>query len=75
MIAVAGAIAEACWQDRMIWDVADEWDWYDPDVMSESDLRSAGCPVGEPSQALFTAIDKVGELLRPDDGRLWLELI
>lgn len=43
--------------------------------MSESDWRFAGCPVGEPSHALFTAIDKVGELLRPDDGRLWLELI
>jgi hypothetical protein len=49
MIAVAGAVAEACWQDRMIWDVADEWDWYDPDVMSESDWRFAGCLVGEPT--------------------------
>jgi hypothetical protein len=75
MIAVAGAVVEACSLDRAIWSVADEWDWYDPAVMSESDWCFAGCPVGEPNQALFTAIDKVGALLRPDGGPLWLELI
>ena len=72
MIAVAGAVAEACWQDRVICDVADEWDWYDPAVMSESDWRFAGCSVGEPIRALFTAIDEVGALLRSNGGPLWL---
>jgi hypothetical protein len=43
--------------------------------MSESDWHFAGCPVGKPNQALFTTIDKVGALLRPDGGPLWLELI
>jgi hypothetical protein len=75
MIAVAGAVAEACWQDRAIWGVAEEWDWYDPAVMSESDWRLAGCPIGKPGQAVFTAIDRVGALLRPDGGPLWHELI
>jgi hypothetical protein len=75
MIAVAGAVAEACWQDRAISSVADEWDWYDPAVMSESDWRFAGCSVGQPSRALFTAIDEVGALLRSNGGPLWQELI
>ncbi len=75
LIAVARAVAEACWQDRAICSVADEWDWCDPAVMSESDRRFAGCPVGKPNRALFAAIDKVGALLRPDGGPLWLELI
>ena len=75
MIAVAGAVAEACWQDRAIWSVTDEWDWCDPAVMSESGWRFAGCPVGEPNQALFAAIDKVGALLWSDGGPLWGELI
>jgi hypothetical protein len=75
MIAVAGAVAEACWQDRAIWGVAEEWDWYDPAVMSESDWRFAGCSVGQPSRALFTAIDEVGALLRSNGGPLWQELI
>jgi len=39
MVGVAGAVAEACWRDRKVYrDVATpEIDWYDPDVMSESD--------------------------------------
>jgi hypothetical protein len=74
MIAVAGAVAEACWQDRAIWRVAVEWDWDDPVVMSDSDWHLSGCPIGRPSPALYTAIDKVEALLRSDCGALWPSL-
>jgi hypothetical protein len=75
MISVAGAVAEACWRDRDIWDVAAEIDWYEPEVMSETDWHFSGCPVGEPSTRLFAAIDKVALLLRPDSGPLWPSLL
>jgi hypothetical protein len=75
MVVASSFGAEACRQDRAIWSVSDELDWCDPTVMSESVWCFADCHVGEPNQALFTAIDKVGALLRPDVGPLWLELI
>ncbi len=75
MIAVAGAVAEAYWQDRDIWDVAEEIDWYEPAVMSQSDWHLGGCAVGEPSTRLFTAIQEVAVLLRPDGGPLWSSLL
>jgi hypothetical protein len=75
MIAVAGAVAEAYWQDRDIWDVAEEIDWYEPAVMSPTDWHLAGCPVGEPNTRLFTAVGEVAALLRPDGGSLWSPLI
>jgi hypothetical protein len=75
MIAVAGAAAEACWQDREMWDGAEDINWYDPAVMSPSDWRGAGCPVGKPDTHFFTAVGDVAALLRPDGGPLWSPLI
>jgi ribosomal protein L7/L12 len=43
--------------------------------MSETDWATAGCPVGKPNRALFTAIDKVEALLQPYGGPLWPQLI
>jgi hypothetical protein len=73
LIAVAGAVAEGCWLNR-IHNIEDV-DWYEPEVMSESDWGLSGCPVGEPNKAFFTAVDQVATLLRCDGGRLWSDLV
>jgi hypothetical protein len=75
MIAVAGAIAEECWLSSISGELEIDIDWWDPDAMSETDWSLSGCPIGEPSNRLFTAADKVAALLRPDGGRLWPTLI
>lgn len=78
MVGVAGAIAELSWQREL--DDIDDFDWCqdwwdDPAIMSESDWDLAGCAPGEPDKPFFTAINKVGALLRRNTGPLWPQLI
>jgi hypothetical protein len=88
MIAVAGAIAEVCWEnrnsDKVDFDYCLEYeDWpalglhYEQfsEVMSESDWRLSGCRPCYPDAPFFTAVKKVLRLLRPDCGPLWPEVI
>jgi hypothetical protein len=60
MVAVAGAIAEDA--DSRDSD-PDLFDWYEPDIMSESDWRFAYCAPGEPNPTLFRAARRVHDLL------------
>jgi hypothetical protein len=81
MIAVAGGIAEACWRCRnsdQDFDCPEDLEldyWSDWDIMSESDWALSGCAPCEPSAPFFTAVEKVIDLLRPNGGVLWPDLI
>jgi hypothetical protein len=73
MFAVAGAVAEKCWERIPFDETVD--DWYEPNVMSESDWAGTGCTAGNPSSELWGVIDHVFSLFDPETGRLWPELI
>jgi hypothetical protein len=80
LIAVAGGIAEACWQYRNSdqqfecpWDLGLDY-CEDRHIMSDSDWELAGCAPGQPDTPFFTAVEKVIELLRPNGGALWPDL-
>src|SRR5262245_12197464 len=54
MVAVAGAVAEQCWQrEPFFFPEA----WYDPHIMSESDWDCTTCTPGNPSLELFRIIE------------------
>jgi hypothetical protein len=73
LMAVAGAVAEACWRGESFDDMYD--DWYEPSVMSETDWDHAGCAPGEPSKQLWDAVEQVFRLLNRSDGKLWKNLV
>jgi hypothetical protein len=82
---VAGAVAEACWEDRSgdVDCIIDSMDWYDPEIMSDTDWEGSSCAPGVPDDALFTAVEKVARLFRREcvigkgrpPGPLWSALI
>lgn len=59
MIAVAGAIAEACWFGKDLEDVNDEFFWFESEVMSDSDWAYCNCAKGEPTPELMDAITAI----------------
>jgi hypothetical protein len=73
MVAVAGAVAEHCWNHITFDDGRDSW--YEPNVMSESDWAGTGCTPGEPSSDLLRVIEHTFSLFNPDTGILWPDLI
>jgi hypothetical protein len=74
LVAVAGFVAEACWDGETYDDLCDDWD-YDPDIMSPTDWRMAGCAPGEPSPQLREAAEEAFRLLNREEGNLWNDLV
>lgn len=72
MVAVAGLVAEACWDGE--YDVC-EFFGSNPERMSQSDWDLSGCLCGEPSKQLLDAMEQVFELLNREMGRLWNALL
>jgi len=73
LVAVAGAVAEACWCRETFDDTYDTW--YEPSVMSETDWDHAGCAPGEPSKQLWDSVEEAFQLLNRSDGKLWNDLV
>jgi hypothetical protein len=73
MLAVAGSVAEQCWQRFSFADTLDHWE--DPDAMSESDWAGTGCTPGEPSSNLLRIIEDTFSLFNSGTGILWSALI
>jgi hypothetical protein len=74
MVAVAGLVAEACWDGEDFYDVREFFD-LNPERMSQSDWDLSGCLCGEPSKQLLDAMEQVFELLNRERGRLWNALL
>jgi hypothetical protein len=77
LIAVAGAVAEHCWQGRRDGshtDCLEDWIWEDPAGMSDSDWAFARTKPGEPDHHFMRAVGRVHAALNPTDGKLWPEL-
>ncbi len=74
MIAVAGSVAEVCWQriDVDEFFVGDYWG--DPDAMSPGDWKGVQCEPGEPDDLCAEAILKVAAILDPNTGERWRDL-
>ena len=73
MFAVAGAVAEFCWQQDTYDETLDAWD--EPDAMSESDWAGCRCEPGNPSPQLLRIIEMVFSLLDREGGTLWPMLL
>ena len=71
MYAVAGTVAEACWNGLTALDI----DWDDRNIMSPTDWAETGREPGNPDRALYKAVDAVFELLNRDNGCLWPRLV
>jgi hypothetical protein len=74
LVAVAGAVAEACWGGETSDDLYDTWE-SDPLIMSTSDWENAGCAPGEPSQQFLDAVEEASRLLKRREGELWKYLV
>jgi hypothetical protein len=74
MMAVAGAVAEACW-DNETFDELDMTLEDFPEQMSQSDWDMSGCTPGEVSEQFWDAMEQVFELLSRDSGKLWNALL
>jgi hypothetical protein len=75
MFAVAGAVAECCWQHETFDETLDFDMWYEPEVMSESDWASCDCEPGNPSSQLLNIIKKVFSLFDREAGELWPSVV
>jgi hypothetical protein len=73
-VAVAGAVAEACWGGETSDDLYDTWE-SDPHIMSPSDWENAGCAPCEPSQQFLDAVEEAFRLLKRREGELWKYLV
>jgi len=73
MFAVAGAVAERCWQHCDFEDALELWD--DPDSMSESDWAECCCQPGYPTRELINVINEVFSLFDRKTGKLWPALL
>jgi hypothetical protein len=75
LVAVAGAVADCCWQKYTFEDSYDDDFWLDEDAMSESDWLGCGCDPGNPTRQLFKTIETVFSLLDREAGALWPALL
>jgi hypothetical protein len=74
MVAVAGVVAESCWDRDVFEDLYGTLEFM-PEEMSQSDWDLSGCPFGEPSKQFWNAMEHTFELLNPDTGKLWNALL
>lgn len=75
MVAVAGVVAEACWEGEEYCHGVYEFFDTNPEKMSPSDWDFSGCLCGKPSEQLFDAMKQVFELLNSGTGGLWNALL
>ncbi|MDN4987182.1 hypothetical protein QY049_28885 [Bradyrhizobium sp. WYCCWR 13022] len=74
MVAVAGAVAEACWHNEIFDELYTTLE-DSPEQMSQSDWEMSGCSPGEVSEQFWDAMEQVFELLNRDTGKLWNVLL
>jgi hypothetical protein len=70
VVAVAGLVAEACWDGEKFDDLYDALE-LNPEEMSQSDWDLSGCLSGEPSKQFWDAMEQAFELLNRETGKLW----
>ena len=75
LFAVAGAVAEFCWQQVTFDETLGDECWHDVDTMSESDWAGCGCAPGNPTRQLFKTVETVFALLDREAGALWPALL
>ena len=73
MFAVAGTVAEFCWQ-RISFDETEDA-WYEPEVMSPTDWAGCNCEPGDPTEQLFAVIETAFSLFDRRSGKLWPEVL
>jgi hypothetical protein len=73
MVAVAGIVAEACW-DQLAFDDFYNFEFFS-EGMSESDWEMSGCVPSERSEHLGDAMEQAFELLNSETGKLWNALL
>jgi hypothetical protein len=71
LFAVAGAVAECCWQRYTFQDTCGDDFWWGEDAMSASDWAASGCEPGNPTRQLFKTIETAFSLLDREAGLLW----
>ncbi|UPK19216.1 hypothetical protein [Bradyrhizobium sp. 131] len=74
MVAVAGAVAEACWRDEIFDELYTTLEDF-PEQMSQSDWEMSGCSPGAVSEQFWDAMERVFESLNRDTGQLWTVLL
>lgn len=74
MVAVAGAVAEACWDNGIFDELYITLQDF-PEQMSQPDWEMSGCSPGEISEQFWDAMEQVFELLGRDTGKLWGALL
>lgn len=74
MVAVAGAVAEACWNNETFDELYITLEDF-PEQMSQSDWEMSGCSPGKVSEQFWDAMERVFELLNRDTGKLWNVLL
>jgi hypothetical protein len=74
MVAVAGVVAEACWDNEIFDELYTTLEDF-PEQMSQSDWDMSGCSPGEVSEQFWDAMEQVFELLNRDTGKLWNALL
>lgn len=56
-VAVAGLVAEACWDGTIFDELYDALE-FNPEEISQSDWDLSGCPSGEPSKQFWDAMEQ-----------------
>jgi hypothetical protein len=74
MVAVAGAVAEACWNNETFDELYIKLEDF-PGQMSQSDWDMSGCSPGEAPEQFWDAMEHAFELLNRDTGKLWNALL
>jgi hypothetical protein len=74
VVAVAGLVAEACWDGGIFYELYDALE-FSPEDMSQSDWDLSGCPPGEPSKQFWDAMEQAFDLLNRETGKLWNALL
>lgn len=75
MFAVAGTVAELCWQRETFAETLDFDMWLEPETMSESDWAGCDCEPGNPSPQLLKIIKTVFLLFDREAGKLWPDVV
>jgi hypothetical protein len=74
VLAVAGLVAEACWDGGMFSELYDALE-LSPGDMSQADWDHSGCLPGEPSEQFGDEMEQAFELLNRETGKLWSALL
>jgi len=75
LFAVAGSVAEFCWERVSFADALADYSWEDPYTMSDTDWAGCGFYPGNPTRQALRAIETVFSLLDKQVGPLWPALL